>query len=161
MQVSTPYNYLFFRHRHQENIKCFIKNYVDINMFHEIIITYTNSLCNKIIFFIHGNESREPPRPRHGTTEDLPASDQQIHSQGILCDGLIFKKNIFLISWSRIKCCKLTAKFDKIVLKYSFGNVLNHKSINLKSMFIQKTIKCITLFSIYITLAYRCYTCTF
>ena len=47
--------------------KCFIKNSIEINMLHDIVITYTNSLCNKTIILIKGNESREQPRQSHST----------------------------------------------------------------------------------------------
>ena len=71
-----------------KKIKSFIKNYVELNILQIIVITYTNSLCKKIIIFINENESMEQPRQSHSTHTCYQcdilnhAGDSQVNAAG-------------------------------------------------------------------------------
>ena len=47
--------------------KCYITDFVEINILQSKIIMLSCSLCNKSIIFINGNNTREQPRQRHIT----------------------------------------------------------------------------------------------
>ena len=81
-----------------KKINCFIKKYVEINILQAIIITYTNTLWNKTIIFINGNDLKEHPWQSHSkhtrnTRDILNGTDQSQASAD--CRGMSPTRALF------------------------------------------------------------------